>query len=90
MPAAAVIPAPRAYTNVAAHKTKTNNRVATAKNLSVACSKTPSKVRVLDARDLCALHKQRRRKEANSKNQQATTTKTRTKRAPSHLAKCVP
>ena len=33
---------------------KTNNRVATAKKLSVACPKPPSKVRALGARDLCA------------------------------------
>ena len=31
-----------------------NKRVATAKDLSVACPKTPSKVRALGARDLCA------------------------------------
>ena len=31
-----------------------NNRVATAKKLSVACPNTPSKVRALGARDLCA------------------------------------
>ena len=33
---------------------KKNNRVATAKKLSVACPKPPSKVRALGARDLCA------------------------------------
>ena len=33
---------------------KKNNRVATAKKLSVACPKTPSSVRALGARDLCA------------------------------------
>ena len=37
-----------------------NNRVATATKLSVACPKTPSKVRVLGARDLCALPQRRR------------------------------
>ena len=36
---------------------KTNNRVATAKKLSVACPKPPSKVRALGARDLCAPQK---------------------------------
>ena len=35
-------------------KKKTNNRVATAEKLSVACPKPPSKVRALGARDLCA------------------------------------
>ena len=34
--------------------TKKNNRVATAKKLSVACPKPPGKVRALGARDLCA------------------------------------
>ena len=67
-----------------------NNRVATATKLSVACPKTPSKVRVLGARDLCALQQQRRRKEANTKNKRAATTKKRTLRAPNHLARCVP
>ena len=33
---------------------KTNNRVATAKKLSVACPRPHSKVRALGARDLCA------------------------------------
>ena len=36
------------------HAKRTNNRVATAKELSVACPKPPSKVRALGARDLCA------------------------------------
>ena len=39
---------------------KDNNRVATATKLSVACRNTPSKVRVLGARDLCALQQERR------------------------------
>ena len=39
---------------------KKNNRVATATKMRVACPKTPSKVRVLGARDLCALQQQRR------------------------------
>ena len=38
----------------------TLHRVATATKLSVACPKTPSKARVLGARDLCALQQQRR------------------------------
>ena len=33
---------------------RTNNRVATAKELSVACPKPPSEVRATGARDLCA------------------------------------
>ena len=37
-----------------------NNRVATSTKVSVACPKTPSKVRVLGARDLCAPQQQRK------------------------------
>ena len=40
--------------NIGHSPKKTNNRVATAKKLSVACPKPPSKVRALGARDLCA------------------------------------
>ena len=53
---------------------KNNNRVAAARRFSVACPKTPSKVRVLGARDLCApqpqrkgTHAQRRTKESERK-----------------------
>ena len=41
--------------NLGHSQKKQNNRVATATKLSVACPKTPSKVRALGARDLCAL-----------------------------------
>ena len=46
--------------NLGHSQKKKNNRVAMATKLSVACPKTPSKVRVLGARDLCALQQQRR------------------------------
>ena len=40
--------------NLGHSQKKTNNRVATAKKLSVACPKPPSEVRALGAGDLCA------------------------------------
>ena len=40
--------------NLGHSQKKKNNRVGTAQKLSVACPKTPSKVRALGARDLCA------------------------------------
>ena len=60
--------------NLGHSQKKKNNRVATATKLSVACPKTPSKVRVLGARDLCApqpqrkgTHAQKRTKESERK-----------------------
>ena len=46
--------------NLGDSQKKKNNRVATATNLSAACLKTPSKVRDLSARDLCAPEPQRK------------------------------
>ena len=66
------------------HSQKTkNNRVATATQLSVACPKTPSKVRVLGASDLCAPQPQRKKKKGNTrtkknKGKQANTKHTQT------------
>ena len=60
--------------NLGHSQKKENDRVATVTKLSVACPKTPSKVRVLGARDLCApqpqrkgTHAQRRTKESERK-----------------------
>ena len=46
--------------NLGHSQKKKNNRVATATKLRVACPKTPSKVRVLGARELCAPQPQRK------------------------------
>ena len=46
--------------NLGHSQKKKNNRITTATKLSVACPKTPNKVRVLGDRDLFALQQQRR------------------------------
>ena len=75
--------------NLGHSQEKKNNRVATAKKLSVACPKTPSKVRAIGARDLCApqprregTHAQRRTQE--SKQIQNTHKQQQRHRPPKH------
>ena len=55
--------------NLGHSQKKRNNRVATATNLSVACPKMPSKVRVLGARDLCSPQRQGKRTHAQKRTQ---------------------